>query len=429
MGRLLLAGFVVVFAGSVTLGQTPPSPAPGPPATSAGGPAVSALPELIPQPGRCDCAPEQCCPLEACGCPACGPEGRCWVGAEYLLWRIRGDSLPPLLTTSPAGTPRAEAGVLSTPGTVTLFGNSTANEDWRSGGRVWAGSWLDCEQRWGVEANYFMLEDARTHFDAASDGNPILARPFFNALTGRPDAELIAFPGVSTGSFSAAETTSLLGAGVWLRRNLCCGECYRLDALVGYRYLRLSDRLGIHEDLTSTDATSTTVPLGTRVDVADQFDATNDFHGVDLGLAGEVRRGRWVLEGVAKVALGTNVSKLNANGSTAITVPGFPTLIESAGLLAVSSNSGHFSADRFGVVPEVGIKVGYQVTPHLRALVGYEFLFWNDVVRPGSQIDPVVNPNLLAPATPGGPARPAPRFGDTVDLWVHGVSFGLEFRF
>jgi hypothetical protein len=294
---------------------------------------------------------------------------------------------------------------------------------------VWAGYWLDCEQRWGIEANYFELEDGTTRFDAASSGNPILARPFFNALTGRPDAELIAFPGVSTGSFSAAETTSLLGAGIWLRRNLCCGECYRLDALVGYRYLRLSDRLGIREDLTSTDATSTTVPLGTRVDVADQFDATNDFHGVDLGLAGELRRGRWVLEGLAKVALGTNVSELNVNGSTAVTVPGSPTVINNAGLLALSSNSGHFSADRFGVVPEVGIKVGYQVTPCLRATVGYDFLYWSDVVRPGAQIDTTVNPNLLAPPVGGGPSRPAPRFDNTSDLWVHGVSFGLELRF
>jgi hypothetical protein len=77
----------------------------------------------------------------------------------------------------------------------------------------------------------------------------------------------------------------------------------------------------------------------------------------------------------------------------------------------------------------VGLQVGYQVTSCLRAYVGYDFLFWNDVVRPGSQIDTTVNPNLLPPAIPGGPSRPAPRINDTVDLCVHGVSFGLEFRF
>jgi hypothetical protein len=423
MGRFLLAGFVVVFTCGMTFGQSPYTSVAGHDSNPAVGSGTSGS---VP---RDDCAAESCGPLDACECPACGPAGRFWIGADYLRWRVRGDSLPPLITTSPAGTARSNAGVLSTPGTVILFGDSKVNDDWRSGGRVWAGFWLDCEQRWGVEANFFMLEDATDRFDAASNGNPILARPFFNAITNRPDAELIAFPGLTTGNVSAAETSRLLGAGAWLRRNVCCGDCYRLDALVGYRYLRLRDRLGIDEDLVSTDPTNTTVPVGTRLAVVDQFDTSNDFHGVDLGLTGEFRRGRWVLEGVAKVALGTNVSELNVNGSTTVAVPGIAPVTQSGGLLALSSNSGHFSANRFGVVPEVGVKVGYQVTSHLRAQVGYDFLFWNDVVRPGSQIDTVVNPNLLPPATPGGPNRPAPQQGNTTDLWIHGVSFGLEFRF
>ncbi len=438
MGRVLLAGFVVLLACGVTLGQTPPAPTPGPAAGLADGPAVPTPLGQMLQPATGDCSSEPCCPCDACQCPACGPAGRFWVGADYLLWRVRGDALPPLLTTSPAGTPRADAGVLSAPGTVTLFGDSKVNDDWRSGGRVWAGFWLDNEQRWGIEANFFMLEDAGTHFDAASDGNgaasdgngnPILARPFFNAVTNRPDAELVAFPGVVTGQFSATETSSLVGAGVWLRPNVCCGCCYRLDALVGYRYLRLRDRLGISEDLVSTDPASPTVPVGTRLAIVDQFDTSNDFNGVDLGLTGEVRRGRWVLEGLAKVALGQNNSVVDINGSRTVTVPGFAPNTQSGGLLALSSNSGRFSANRFGVVPEAGVKLGYQITPHLRALVGYDFLFWSDVIRPGGQIDPVVNPNLLPPATAGGPGRPAPRLDNTGDLWMQGVSFGLEFRF
>jgi hypothetical protein len=202
-----------------------------------------------------------------------------------------------------------------------------------------------------------------------------------------------------------------------------------VDAVVGYRYLHLSDRLGISEDLVSTDATSATVPLGTRVAVADQFDTFNDFHGGDLGLKGELRRGRWVLEAVAQVALGQTDSVLHVNGSTTVTLPGSAPQTQSGGLLALSSNSGRSSKDHFSVVPEVGIKVGYQVTSHLRALVGYDFLYWTDVLRAGSQIDTVVNPNLLPPAIPGGPNRPAPRLDNAVDLWVHGVSFGLEFRF
>ena len=53
-------------------------------------------------------------------------------------------------------------------------------------------------------------------------------------------------------------------------------------------------------------------------------------------------------------------------------------------------------------------------------------------MRPGDQIDPVINPTQLpTPAGPGtlvGPARPAFAFHET-DLWVHGINFGGEFRF
>src|SRR6266496_5985866 len=70
--------------------------------------------EVIFSPGGSYFCPEgpSCCPCETC-CPddVCGPPGRAWVRAEYLLWAVKGQPLPPLLTTSPPGTPRENAGV------------------------------------------------------------------------------------------------------------------------------------------------------------------------------------------------------------------------------------------------------------------------------------------------------------------------------
>ena len=43
-------------------------------------------------------------------------------GAEFILWNTNSPSVAPLITTSPAGTPQAQAGVLGQPGTSTLFG-------------------------------------------------------------------------------------------------------------------------------------------------------------------------------------------------------------------------------------------------------------------------------------------------------------------
>jgi hypothetical protein len=427
---MLLAALVVATVCGFALGQTGTAPAQPLPGVGGAIEAATGLPAPFLSPASVACAHESFLVADWCDCPACGPPGRCWVAVDYLLWHVKGDSLPPLVTTSPAGTPRTQAGVLGTPGVAPLFGDSRVNDDWRSGGRVRVGTWLDCQHTLGIEANFFMLENAAEHFDASSSGNPILARPFFNSVTGRPDSELIAFPGIASGTVSASETSTLLGAGFWLRCNVCCGDCYRVDALLGYRYLGLNGRLGITEDLVSTAPTSAAIPLGTRFNVSDQFYTTNDFHGADVGLTGEFRRGAWVLEWLAKLAVGPNASAVDVSGSTTVAVPGSPPQTSAGGLLALSSNSGHFHRSRVAVAPEVGVKLGYQITPQLRALVGYDFLYWTEVVRPGGQIDTTINPNLLPPPTSPvvGPNRPAPRLADT-DVWVQGVSFGLEFRY
>ena len=76
------------------------------------------------------------------------------------------------------------------------------------------------------------------------------------------------------------------------------------------------------------------------------------------------------------------------------------------------------------------MQVGYQVTSHLRAYAGYTFLYWDQVVRAGQQVDLTVNPNLLPPVTApvSGPLRPAPRLENS-SFWAQGIDFGLELRF
>jgi hypothetical protein len=102
------------------------------------------------------------------------------------------------------------------------------------------------------------------------------------------------------------------------------------------------------------------------------------------------------------------------------------------GVLALPTNSGHFNRDRFAVVPEIDINVGYQVSRHLRAFLGYSFLYASNVVRPGDTIDRTVNltqlPSSLGPGVLTGAARPMPLLKDT-EFWAQGMNFGLEFRY
>ena len=72
--------------------------------------------------------------------------------------------------------------------------------------------------------------------------------------------------------------------------------------------------------------------------------------------------------------------------------------------------------------------VGHQLTRHLRATVGYTFLYWSDVVRPGSQASRVLNPTQLPPNALQGPALPVLHFEGT-DFWAMGLNFGLDFEY
>jgi hypothetical protein len=343
--------------------------------------------------------------------------GAFWFDAEYLYWQTKGDTLPALVTTGTTG-------LLGDPGTTVLFGGPTG-DPWRSGGRIRAGYWFDPARKSGVEAHVFALENSSVGFFASSNGVPLLARPFFNADLGAQDAALVASPLLGPGQINIVETSKLLGAGAAYRQELCA-NCFGgpVTGIIGYRYLRLRDELGIATVQTITGGPA----AGATIAINDQFDTTNQFHGLDLGLAGTVMRGAWTLDWRASVAVGATVTDLTIGGSTVTTVSGISTTVP-GGLLALSSNSGSFSDSRLSVVPEFNARLGYRFSPQWRAYAGYNVLYWPGVVRPGGAIDTTINPALLPPGGPlTGPVRPLPRF-ETTDFWAHGASFGVAYNF
>ncbi len=358
------------------------------------------------------------------------PGGRLWAEADLLFWWMKGASLPALATSSPAGTPQAQAGVIGS-GAKVVFGGDRVNDDLRIGTRLLVGGWFDREQTIGVEASFLGLSNNSKTLAAGSDGTNIISRPFINATTGLQSSELVSFPGVLSGSVSAvSKTDGLLGAGVLFRENLCCGPCWRLDVLGGYRFLQFNDRLGITENLTAiSGANQQNVPAGTLIRVSDRFDASNNFHGFDFGLAGEYRRGPFQLRWLTKLAVGENSEIVEINGNTTTTTPGGTPVSNVGGLLALQSNVGRLERQRGIVVPELGVQIGYQVNSSIRVHAGYTGLYWSEAVWAGKNIDLQVNPNLLPPVVnPGGPFRPQNRFEGT-SLWAQGLDVGVEFRY
>jgi hypothetical protein len=335
--------------------------------------------------------------------------------------------LPPLVTFSPPGTPFLPATALNDPRRVVLFGNSNVNTDMRSGMRVTLGTWLDDDHTLGIEGSLFFLDPGRDRFAAASPGVSILGRPFTDATTGVPSAELVSLPGVIAGSVRVGTESTAWGGYLDGRYNLCCGCDYRIDALAGYRYFRASDALQINEDLTAINPLGI-VQFGTRLQLQDRFKTDNDFNGGELGLAAEFRLERLYLGVRGTAALGNVRQTIAITGATVVTPPGGAPIPRVGGLLAQRTNIGSFGRDDFAVLPQVGVLIGYQLAEHIRAFVGYDYLYLSTVTRPGNVIDLSVNRTQVPPGTLVGPPRPAVQ-GAQTDYWLQGISGGVEVRY
>lgn len=360
-----------------------------------------------------------------------------WVHAEYLLWYQSGMRLPPLVTTS-SNTTRSQAGVLDQATTSILYGgDNNYQSDDRSGFRIRFGWWLAGFPGWGVEGEYAGLGENTESFFRQSSGTPILARPFFNVLTGAEDAELVAFPSVVTGDVTVTTTSEFDGGAVRFRRQLYstsgCGYsplyCQtvpvstRLDASIGYRFWELDESLQVQERLTS----QLTADPGT-FNIVDRFATRNQFNGTEVGFLWQGRRGWWSLDALMRVGVGNVHQTVTVSGSSTI-VDNTGTNTYATGVLAQRTNIGTYDRDRFTMVPEFGLTAGYQLSRRLRLTGGYSLIYWGNVVRPGDQVDLDVNPNLFAPEVSPftGAQRPQFQFVET-DYWVQGLNFGAEFR-
>jgi Putative beta barrel porin-7 (BBP7) len=140
----------------------------------------------------CAAVNSECKPAELlCNtCGPCGPAGKCWVRGEYFYWVASGNPTPALITGAPAGNPVTEAGRLGSPGTQTLFGGNRLNNDFRSGFRITAGTWLNCDQTFGIEGNFFYLGQSRESARIGGNGTPIVSRPFFNVVSNQQELQM-----------------------------------------------------------------------------------------------------------------------------------------------------------------------------------------------------------------------------------------------
>lgn len=355
------------------------------------------------------------CGDDSCGCSTMCKPLDMWAEVEFLMWWGKGSYVPALVTTAnPANVPADDAGQLDQLTTEILFGDENLGDEIQAGARLDFGIWLDPCHNVGLGVRTFGLEGDSASFFEQSLGDPVLARPFFNALLLTEDAQLIAYTGVAEGSIGVNYNSSFVATDVYARIMMERCPTNRVDLIGGYSYFRLADNLAIRSFVTGR----TILNDGTTFDISESFGSSNVFHGGMLGFTGTRARGRWSIDWLTKLSLGSNNQRVRIAGRT-ITTPlaGLPVTTQ-GGLLAQPSNIGEYENSQTVIVPELSANLNYHMSSNWSVGIGYNLLWMSSAVTAGEQIDRTVDQSQLI-------QRPEFNF-NTTDYWLMGINMSLR---
>jgi hypothetical protein len=359
---------------------------------------------------------------------AAGGPDRWWVDIEENIWTVR--SMPiayPLLTTAPAGS----SGAVNQPGVTVIYGDNNVNYGSTFNVLRLTGGLWDQKREWGLELSGWISEQRTDNFDVTVPvgGQTVLARPVINSLTGLPTGFLITSPPDFGGQAHVGSQLHMGGAEADIMRNLMYCDQFKLNLIGGIRYVDVTESLAISSTSSLPNAADPNNPILSAV--ADSFRTHNQFLGGQLGLETELRRGRFFVDLTGKIAIGNMHEHWSVDGNTTQTIAG-ATAFTQGGLLALASNSGTFTRNEFAYVPEGTIKFGYQWTQRISTYIGANGLYLSRVVRPGEQIDPVVNPVLVPSSNQFGGTfgtlQPQPT-NRVSDFWAMGATLGMSIRY
>ncbi|MCH2610734.1 MAG: BBP7 family outer membrane beta-barrel protein [Pirellulales bacterium] len=339
-----------------------------------------------------------------------------WARVEFMFGWMRGQRVPPLVTTSSAGTALENAGVLGLSSTDILAGNERFSNDARPGGRVDFGWWLQNRDA-AVGARFYAIDEATTGL-SFDDASGILARPFFDSILGSQQSLSVSFPGSDSGSVSVDSMTRLIGTDVYFRRPWRSHGTAVVDFVYGYQISRMDQGLAINSTTTNLDGRNG-IAIGTQLDVHDSVKRKNEFHGGMLGIMSNIEGGCWTFSILAKVGLGNTRQTAILEGQSVITDPGGGTST-AAGLLVQDSNAGVFERDQFTAVPEFDFRYTRHINDCVDFNVGYTFIYWSKMIQAGEQLNLNIDPA-------GGTQPPMNMTSD--HFWLHSLNLGMTWRF
>jgi hypothetical protein len=355
------------------------------------------------------------------------------VDVDYIAWWFHNGNLPSLLNTAPENN-ATTSGTAADPNARALFPKSDGiSYNSISGIRFGVGYSLDDDGHWAVEGNGFFLDRPSIGaFFAGTNGTPFLTRPFFNVASLAEGGYDVSskFSGFS-GNIAFDASSRFWG---W-EANVAYFDDWKNSkvnkVVFGFRALTLTESLSVLENAFGVAGFQGTPIAADQTDqILDSFNTTNHFYGAQVGVNFRWACGPVAFDFLPKIAVGVNHETLHTFGSTTLLAPD-GTILAGApgGILALASNSGHFSRDELTVVPEINLKISCDLTCCTRLHLGYNLIYMSSVVRPGDQVDRRIDPQQVPSDLAFSPttATPFPRgwFRDT-DFFAHGVNFGVE---
>ncbi len=362
------------------------------------------------------------------------------VGLDYVLSFLPKSHEQSIIAVNP---------VLGNISGTTLVSGSDQSLDrhvW-SGGRLTIGYWFSEPnpfnglmpiRTFGVESRFFSL--GQRSITAVNGTSPFILRPFFDINNRADSALVVAAPGLASGSVVANAKMNMWGgeANVWK----CLYDngtptTFGVWFVAGYRYLELDPEVEISQvsvygrNLSAFPAFASFA--GNRIQGTESFAARNQFNGGQFGISLKAFGAGCIFDTTFKMGLGNNHEELNIQGTEVRTFASGTKRTSDGVLLALPSNIGRFSRNKFSQVPELDVGVAIPVLNWMTIRTDFSALYWSRIVRAGEQINRAIDitqiPNFpgAAAASPTGLRLPTVPFEQS-DLWVLGISLGLELR-
>ena len=335
---------------------------------------------------------------------------RIWITPEYVhYWQNTTAKLPELLSL----TDGADAAPMGS-----YYGNKGVSWNDGNGVRLTVGAWIDEQKHFGVELTGFYIpkqtQDARYNplpgnVDAFFSDYSAGAPPFIKQNFFPTDPASTANFHYSTEQYGG-EANDLVHVGNWEPTD---GLKIDATALGGFRYFGLQD--------TYSDAYA---EPNAGFFYNDYFKTDNNFYGLNLGVHARFEYKSFFAEVTPKIALGVTDESVGVNGSNTVPVVPGP-----GGFYASGNKLGHRSSAPFAYLPQITIKLGYNINEMVEAFVGYDALYLSDVARVENQISTQLDGNQMAGFNFGGGAdqSPAPTVQSS-SLFEQGVTAGLTVK-